>query len=407
MALVVPAEEKVRGRLWRLEEIVREQKEHIEAIERKVEKNRVNFEISRLLSHMKHPDRNANDPVSLEDNLEAAGLIVPEKSAFGLTFAEEQEKDLIRLQNDRIRANGGQIVRPGGFRLPNHRQSFQLLNFVRACTLGRKLNWHKSLDFEKWECLEWNQDDCVSSLKLPHSDLEMNLSLLGSLAGHHLNTLDLAKNSQLTGSIETTIRGCKRLVHLDLNATKVIGDVQHIAKLRSLKHINIRETECRGDLDFVRHMLDLRVLILPPALRGDIDALRQHKYLQVLDLRQSHIGGDIAALEKSRQLRMVALDDTNVNGDIYSLVEHTGLEILSMRKCRRVVGDIRFIGFPKLRECYLNQTGVIGSIEVFGRCQHLRFLSLRNTSVEGPVRVLEEKCNRLELYGLGGTNATF
>ena len=56
-----------------VEEIVREQKEHIEAIERKVEKNRVNFEISRLLSHMKHPDRNANDPVSLEDNLEAAG----------------------------------------------------------------------------------------------------------------------------------------------------------------------------------------------------------------------------------------------------------------------------------------------------------------------------------------------
>ncbi len=24
----------------------------------------------------------------------------------------------------------------------------------RACTLGRKLNWHESLDFGKWESLE-------------------------------------------------------------------------------------------------------------------------------------------------------------------------------------------------------------------------------------------------------------
>ena len=370
-----------------------------------MEANQLNFEISRLLSQLKESDRNKKDPTSLEDNLEAAGLSLTVEPT--LTLAEEQDGALVRLQNDRIRSNGGQVVRPGGFRLPNQRDMFQLLNFVRPCTLGRALNWSKGLEFQKWEALQWDAEDCVASITLPKAGIELDLSLLGSLASHHLQFLDLSDNPLLTGTVDVAVRRCKRLLHLDLHGTKVTGDLLALQKLRSVQHLNLRATSCTGDVAFARSMPALRVLVLPPALTGDIEALRLHRDLEALDLRQTGVIGDIAALAQSKGLKSVVLDKCDVHGDIFTFVEHASLEIFSFRQCQRIMGDINVLGKVNLRECYLSQTSVAGSIEVFANCRYLRNLSLRNTKVHGAVNVLEDQCIRLESFGLGGTNAQF
>jgi len=213
-----------------------------------------------------------------------------------------------------------------------------------------------------------------------------------SLAHVHLNgTLDL-----LNGTL-------KRMQVMNLQGTRVKGNLQVFEDAKDLRELNLGSTDVVGDIEVFKHTTELRVLNISETLiLGDIHAFQALPELREVRAWFSGVHGDISVFMNKTKLKTIYFAKTFVYGDIQALREATGLEGVGFVKTE-VLGDIRvFEHALHLKEAWLSGTSISGNIKAFGNSRHLERVFLCRTAVSGNIQAFEAAHQLIQL-GLDGT----
>lgn len=121
---------------------------------------------------------------------------------------------------------------------------------------------------------------------------------------------------------------------LKLKGVKVEGHLNSLAKIKRLGHIILSSTSIIGDLDEIRNLTSL----------------------QSIDLINSYgISGDLSSLVNLINLRELRLPNTAANGDISVLANMSQLTFIDVKDANHLYGDLAVL--PDSLSIFSNQTG--------------------------------------------------
>ena len=139
--------------------------------------------------------------------------------------------------------------------------------------------------------------------------------------------IDFAFRTELHGALSPALCEFPKLWHLDLQETKVSGDLATLARCKALQLLDLSETNVAGDVKVVENLVELHSLFLSDTkVDGNIEALHNLTELVYLYLSNTKVEGNLEALHELTKLHRLCLENTNVSGDMASLREAKGLD---------------------------------------------------------------------------------